>query len=140
MDKLALRQYPEVKRVVTVAFPSYRKLHAYVSTFPEHGMNINSYWDGGSKREYALVELATMQRKVLPTSTHPFFEIAERGLANQHTTVVETDHVGNITLKMIPEGYALVESGTFCGKPATAHIYINAANFAKALGVPNGTR
>jgi hypothetical protein len=79
------------------------------------------------------VELATMQQKNLPTSTHPFFDVANRGMANQENPIVATDHVGNITLKVLPEGFALVSAGTFCGKPGTAKIYFNPANLSKYL-------
>jgi hypothetical protein len=132
-DIIELKSAPEVKRVITAAFPGYKKHKAILGTFPESGLNINSYWDGGSKDEYAIVELATMNRKAMPTSTHPFFDIAARGMANQSNGIVETDHVGNVTLKVLPEGFALVRSGYFCGKPATAGVYLNPANFAKLL-------
>jgi hypothetical protein len=35
----------------------------------------------------------------------------------------------------LPEGFALIEAGTFCGKPATAHIFLNPANITKLLSV-----
>ena len=131
--RLPLAIHPEVKRVVLAAFPSYRKHGAVISEFPEHGVNINSYWDGGSRDEYAIVELASNTRKALPTSTHPYFDVARRGLVNPESPDVAVDHVGNITLKHLPEGFALVSAGTFCGKPATAHVYLNPANLTKLL-------
>jgi hypothetical protein len=130
--RIELKSAPEVKRVILTAFPSYRKMTAFLSPWPG-SMNINSYWDGGSRDEYAIVELATMQRKPMPTSTHPYFDVARYGLANKDNGVVETDHVGNITLKLLPEGFALVAAGTFCGKPMTANVYVNPANLAKLL-------
>jgi len=135
-QSIELRQAPEVKRLVLAAFPSYRKLRASIAAFPGC-VNINSYWDGGSRSEFALVELATMVRKPLPTRTHPFFEVAARGMANQESEVLKVDHVGNVSLKVLPEGFALVEAGTFCGKPATAHVYLNPANMAKLLPAAN---
>lgn len=131
MTTVTLKDSPEVKRIVLAAFPNYRKQRAFVSAF-DGEININSYWDGGSKDEYALVHLATGQRKTLPTSTHPFFEIANRGMANQETDDVRTDHVGNVYLKRLPAGFALVAAGTFCGKPATAHVYTSSDNLLKA--------
>lgn len=133
MDRIPLRSAPELKRVVLAAFPSYRKRDAYLSVFTGK-QNINSYWDGGSRDEYAIVELQSLQRKGLPTSSHPYFDIAARGLANASSPDVETDHVGNLYLKHLPEGFALVRAGTFCGKAATAHVYLNPANMAKLLG------
>ena len=129
---VTLKSAPEVRRVVEAAFPSYRKHKAYISAF-NGGVNINSYWDGGSRDEYAIVELASLQRRSLPTSSHPYFDVARHGSVNAETATVSVDHVGNITLKILPEGFALVAAGTFCGKPATAHIYLNPANMAKYL-------
>jgi hypothetical protein len=131
-ERIELKSAQEVKRVVTTAFPGYKKHNAYLSAFPG-SLNINSCWDGGSRDEYAIVELATMSRKPMPTSTHPFFDITARGMANMDNGVVETDRVGNVTLKMLPEGFALVAAGTFCGKQATAHVYLNPANLNKFL-------
>jgi hypothetical protein len=74
-----------------------------------------------------------LQRKSLPTRTHPYFDITVRGLANTENADVEVDHVGNITLRRLPDGFALVAAGTFCGKAATAHVYLNAANLARLL-------
>jgi hypothetical protein len=130
-EAISLKSAPEVKKVITVAFPSYKKHNAFLSEF--HPMQINSYWDGGSRDYFAIVELATMQRKDMPTRTHPCFEVSQRGLANQSNDVVEIDHVGNITLKILPEGFALVSAGIFCGKPGTAHVYLNPANMTKLL-------
>jgi hypothetical protein len=127
-----LKDAPEIKRLVLAAFPSYRKLNASLSVFYGN-VNINSYWDGGSRSEYAIVDLATMQRKSLPTRTHPYFDVAARGMINAEDSIIKVDHVGNVELKVLPEGFALVEAGTFCGKPATAHVYLNAANMAKLL-------
>ena len=132
MQTIQLKTAPEVRRVIAAAFPSYRKQAAFLSVF-NGGVSINSYWDGGSRDEFAIVELANMNRKSLPTRTHPYFDIAVKGLTNQENQDVSVDHVGNVTLKHLPEGFALVSAGTFCGKPATAHVYLNQENMAKLL-------
>jgi hypothetical protein len=131
---VTLSAAPEVQAVVRAAFPSYRKRKAYLE--PWHGShNVNSYWSGGSKAEYAIVHLATLQRRPLPTMTCPSYEVADRGTRNVTNGVVSVDHVGNITLNVLPDGYALVQAGTGCdGKPATAFVYVNAANLTKLLG------
>lgn len=128
---MELKDAPEVKRVVLAAFPSYRKHRATLSAFNGE-VNLNSYWDSGSRAEFAIVELATGQRKPLPTRTHPYFEVARYGISGENE-VISVDHAGNITLKVLPEGFALVEAGTFCGRPATAHVYVNPANLSKLL-------
>lgn len=133
MQTIELKNAPDLKRLVLAAFPDYRKKSVFLSVFGEHGVNVNSYWDGGSRSTYVLVNLATMQRKAMPTASHPYFDIARQGMAGQETPDVAVDHVGTVTLKRLPEGIALIKGGTFCGKPATAHIRVNAANMAKYL-------
>jgi hypothetical protein len=130
-QRIELKHHPEVKRVVLAAFPSYKKHNASIGEF--YPCNINSYWDGGSRSEFAIVELATMARKPLPTTTHPYFGIVRHGLAGKEDSVLSADYAGNVTLKVLPEGFALVEAGTFCGKPATARVYVNSANLTKLL-------
>lgn len=132
MTKIELKTAPEVKRVVLAAFPSYRKHNAWLSAFPESGMNVNSYWDGGSKDEYAIVDLATMRTKPMPSSTHPYFDVARYGIQGSNDLVEVSDR-GNITLKQLPENFAIVRAGTFCGKAATAHVFIPAANMPRLL-------
>jgi hypothetical protein len=132
MKTIELKQHPEVQSAIRAAFPSYKKRSAFISVFSEHGVNVNTFWDGGSRDEYAIVELATGKRHALPTRTHPFFDIASRGVSGE-TEALSVDARGNITLKLLPDGFALVQGGIFCGKTATAHIYLNASNIAKYL-------
>lgn len=133
METIKLSNAPEVKKVIVAGFPGYKKHNGFLSVFPENGVRINSYWDGGTREEFVLVELATLKRKPLPTSTHPYFDIAAQGLANTGNLAVSVDHVGNITLRFLPDGIALVSAGYFCGKPATARVFLNQANMAKLL-------
>lgn len=122
-----LKTSPEVKRVILAAFPGYRKHNAFLSEFSS--VTINSYWDGGSKNVYVLVDLATLQHKALPTSSHPHYEM--RDVSGENADVLVEN--GVVTLKHLPEGIALVEGGTFCGKLATAHVYLNPNNMSKLL-------
>lgn len=133
MDTVTLKTAPALKRILAAAFPTYRKQKAFVSAFSAHGQNINSYWDGGSRDEHAIVELGSLRLKTLPTRTHPFFDLAGRGVANVEDNFVTIDHVGNVTLKAIPPGFVLVTAGTFCGKPATAHFHFHPADMPKYL-------
>jgi hypothetical protein len=130
--EIALSTRPEVKAVLKAGFPSYNKRKCYVSVWPG-SQRINSYWDGGSRDEYAIVELATLRRHPLPTSTHPYFDLAGKGIHSVEDQHVIVDHVGNVTLKHLPEGFVLISAGTFCGKPATAHIWVPAANMPRLL-------
>ncbi len=130
---IALKEHPEVKRIILAAFPGYKKHRAFICTFGQSGHSINSYWDGGSRSEYAIVHLPTLQRKSLPTSTHPYFDVARQGLANAENQDLTVDHVGNVTLKNLPVDFALVQAGISCGKPATASVMVNAENLTKLL-------
>lgn len=131
---IELKQANDVKRLIQAAFPNYRKTKCFLSVFdPEYGQRINSYWSGGSRDEYVVIELSTFHRHPLPTQSHPYFDIARHGLANLENAHVTVDHVGNITLKHLPEGFALIQAGTFCGKPATARVFVNAANLKTLL-------
>ena len=136
MTTIELTAHPEVRRVILAAFPSYKKHHAFLSEFGPSGHGINSYWDGGSRSEYAIVHLPTLQRKALPTQSHPYFDVARAGMANAENQDLAVDHVGNVTLKHLPVDFALIQGGTFCGKTATAHVMVNPANMTKLLPVP----
>ena len=130
MTTIELKQVPELKRIVTTAFPGYKKHNVFLSVF--HEMDINSYWDGGSKDTYVLMDLETLTRKTLPTSTHPYYDVA-RHVQPGSNDYVSIDGRGNITLKMLPANYAIIKGGTFCGKPVTAHVFVNADNMPKYL-------
>lgn len=132
IEPITLKTAPELKRAILAGFPSYKKLRAYLSAFPQSGMTINSFWDGGSRDEFAVIELATNRRKNLPASSHPYFDVQAKGIAGESEHVA-IDARGCITLKVLPEGFALISCGIFCGKPATAHVYLNPANLAKML-------
>ena len=128
METISLKLAPEIKALLAAVLPSYRKHNAFLSEF-HSGVNINSYWDGGSRSTFVIVELATMRTRELPTASHPYFDLNGVSGQNEDVTVVK----GNVHLNRLPEGFALIEAGTFCGKPATAHVYLNAANLTKML-------
>lgn len=133
LQTVELRSRPDISRIVRAAFPQYRKRSAFVSEFGDRGKTINSYWDGGSRDVYALVNLSTMKTQPLPTASHPFFDVARAGMTGGDSEFVHVDHAGNITLKVLPPGFALVQGGTFMGKDATAHVYFPKGD-QKALG------
>lgn len=125
-----LKSSPEVLRVIRAAFPGYKKHSAYLSEFSDgSSVTINSYWDGGSRSIFVLVDLDTLEHKEMPSQSHPYF--------NLHSISTETPDVvitrGIVDLKRLPEGIALVEAGTFRGKLATAHVHLNPANLVKFL-------
>ena len=119
--------------LVKRAFPDYRKRTVSVTTFPGERI-INSYWDGGSRDDYAVVHIASGAVKPLPTATHPYFDVGARGMAGQQTSAFRSDHVGNIYLTHLPDGYALIRAGWFCGKPRQATVY-----FPQQPALPSGS-
>jgi hypothetical protein len=72
-----LSEQPQVETIIRAAFPGYRKHSATVEHFPaQHGgITGNSFWDSGSRDEYAVVELTSLTRRSLPTQTHPYFDL-----------------------------------------------------------------
>jgi hypothetical protein len=134
MITLELKTVPDLKAAIKAAFPRYARRKALVSVF-HPGVRVNSYWSGGSRSEFAVVELETLTRHDLPTASHPYFDIARRGLVNATTKdgAVSVDHVGNVSLNVLPDGFVLVEAGTFCGEPAIAHVFVPASNMPKFL-------
>lgn len=131
MQTVTLKTAPEVKRLVNAILPSYKKHNVFLSEF--HSLSVNSYWDDGSKSTFILVNLQDMTTQPLPSSTHPYFDVVRQGIQGE-SEWVSVDGRGNITLKVLPEGFAVIECGTFCGKTATAHVFLNAANMSKLLG------
>jgi hypothetical protein len=132
MQTVTLKANPDIRRIVNYAARNYRKTKAYVSVFSGN-TNISSYWDGGSKSYYTVVNLATGMCHNLPTSTHPYFDIAVAGMASCRTPDVESDARGNLYLRRLPEGFALVETGMFMGKTATAHVFLSPADMPLQL-------
>lgn len=121
MEKINLKENARVKEIIKAGFPQYAKLTAFIAVFPESGININSYWSGGSRDEFCIVHLPTLTRKLLPTSTHPYFDM--KSVEGSTPDVVAKG--GSLTLIRLPVEFALVCAGTFDGRPATARVYLN---------------
>ena len=108
-----------VNRIVLATFPDN---HKPVSVTEFHGpKNVNSYWDGGSRNEYALYELHTEKVYRVPTS-HPFFDRKSNGLP-----------CGNLEMRELPPNTVLVQGGVFCGKPSTIVLYFHPDNLNKLI-------
>lgn len=76
-----------------------RKRQFSLGTCTEHCTD--SYWSGGSKSEYVVINLDTGRRFVPPSGSYPWN--------------VKNDYC-------LMAGDVLVETGMFCGKPASPHI------------------
>lgn len=110
-----LKTAPEIIRVIRAVDPSYRK-HKAILRVCESVTLSGTYWDGGSRSSYAAVDLLTGRNKGAPQYNPPQFGGPK------------TDPCVSI-----PEGVAIVQTGVFCGKTATAFVYLNPANAAKLI-------
>jgi hypothetical protein len=97
---------PYVKTLVSrYDAASARKQSFYLSTFPEHGITTSSFWDGGSRSIWTIVRVSDGRSVTLPEN-HPAFQPGRPYF-----------------MTALPAGHILLETGTYCGKPATPHIY-----------------
>lgn len=110
-------------RIARKAFPGNRKDFS-VRAF-QGPMNVNSYWDGGSRSAYVMIRLDDMSTATLPTSTHPIFDRKANG-----------ERCGNLELNKLPPNTALVSGGTFRGKPASVTVYVSEENLTPLLPKP----
>ena len=110
-----LKDHPELQRVIRAAAPSYKKHKAFFDSAESIELQ-GTYWDGGSRSTYTAVRMTDGFSLGAPQYDPPQF-----GGPRQAPMVT------------IPVGVAIVETGTFCGKPATAAVTINPADATKFL-------
>jgi len=107
MQTVELKNYPKLATLLKRV--GYTKRKAYVHAGEEVECAY-TYWDGGSKSDYALVEpngyVVKKARTASPLSGLP---------PEKFYTKL---------------GHVVVETGFFCGKPATASVTINPANMS----------
>ena len=108
---------PEIRDIAAKAFPGYSGRRFKVDTFGGP-MNLSSYWDGGSKTDYAIVNMKTGRSKQIPQnggmgSGKPF------------------------RISKLPEGFAVVAHSTFRGQDMGITIYVNPENISKMLPAPD---
>lgn len=90
---------PEIKKLVNAAFPTYRRKKVVI--IPTTTVALQQLeWDGGTKNEYQFLWL--------DGSYVPWMDQYKEG--------------GQVK---ISKGKVIIQSGTFCGKPALCHIYIH---------------
>lgn len=116
MHRVTLKTAPELARIIRAADPAYRKREAVLMARETVAIS-GTYWDGGSRSTYHAVDLATLRQLPAPQYAPPQFG----GPATDPTVA-------------IPEGVAIVETGIFMGRPATARVYLNPANMARLIG------
>ena len=113
---------PELARILEAARGVNGKRRGDVVVKEFRGpINVNSYWDDGSKDEYCLVDLASLECWQVPTS-HPYFDRKTNG-----------ERCGELELRELPPNVCLVQGGYFCGKSATYRLHFHPDNLAKLL-------
>jgi len=118
MPIIKLKGEDALLRVIRAVDPSYRK-HDCIISAAEFVTLQGTYWSGGSRTTYTAVNLLTMQSSGAAQYNPPQFGGPQTDLKVP-----------------IPEGVAIVSTGTFCGKKAAAHVYLNPLNMAKLLVCP----
>lgn len=108
-----LKDHPDIQRVIRAASSGYRKHKAILVATTGIEMN-DMYWSGGSRSSYSAVNLKTLA-------------VGSAGQQNPPQFGGKTPQVA------IPEGAVIVKLGTFCGRPATATVFINPANMPPVL-------
>jgi hypothetical protein len=102
-----LERTPEVDKLSRAAFPAY-KGRTFKLDNSGAPVSVTSYWDGGSRNYYTMVDLATMRTKPVPQNGTPFDggPIAPKGVT-------------------VPPGYVIAEHSIFCGKDHGVTFYVN---------------
>lgn len=118
--KLITVSSKDVAHLLQATFPDYRKKKAIIVPSTEvglHGLN----WEGGSRAMYRACTLSGN---------------ATGGADSFHALAPWANPAEGAKLP-IPPGMVVVEAGTFCGKPATARVYVNPADMPKFLTAPD---
>ncbi len=107
-----LSDHPELRKLFKRTFPEYkgRKWRVQEQTRP---IQINSYWQDGSRDYFRFVRLSDLEVLPVPDS-HPAFNAQLPG----------ADYVGNATYEARP-GFALVKHSYFCGRDSGLTVYFH---------------
>ena len=115
---------PEVRRIIDAS--GVRGKRADVSVAELTGnVPMNSYWDSGSRDEFAIVDLGTLKAWRVPTS-HPFYDRRPNG-----------ERMGNVELRELPPNTCLVQGGISLGEPARYRVLFRSENLVKLLPKPD---
>lgn len=113
MNEAYYTKNPDFKSIALKAFPSYKgnifKLDAFSGP-----MNLSSYWDGGSRNYYVILNLRNLKSKDIPENGTPWSGNPYR-------------------ISKLPEGIVVVRHAISQGKDLGITIYVNPENMAKML-------
>ena len=104
-----------IKDIVKRCFPDYRGRKIKVQPFT-HAMELNSYWDGGSRDYWTFYDLKSHKVMADVHSNHPAFEPGRP----RH-------------LPKLPDDVLLLRHSIFMGKDIGITIYANQANIPNLL-------
>jgi hypothetical protein len=113
MQTVTLSGFPEIARLIPRCV-GYKKRKAFIQSSTQKTLS-HTYWDGGSRSSYIVVNIATGQ---VLYDTYAGLPPQFGGTA----PVVEIDN-----------DIAIIETGVFCGKPATASVFVSPENYNKLL-------
>ena len=105
-----------VVRIVRAAFPEYKgKRPVHIEPWT-HPINVNSFWDSGSRDLFTLINIGTLQRSLATRQSHPMFN---RGADGQS--------IGELDLPPVPDpNVALVQWKQGRCEYITIHIHPDA--------------
>lgn len=102
--QINLKDYPQIRTMLKML--GYRR-HTARLKFGTDGVELNdTYWDSGSRSTYHLVRICQSTAKHLGQHSPPQFG-------------------GQTPIEYFAPGQCIVRTGTFCGKPSHATIYIS---------------
>jgi hypothetical protein len=111
MLTIKLAENKQLAALIKKVDSTYRKREAWVYIEPTLTLS-NTYWDGGSRSDYHAVNLLTGQISTMQRQAPPQFG------GKHYAASVD-----------IPDNVAIIETGYFCGKTATAKVYVNQSNY-----------
>lgn len=110
-----LKQHPRLQQLIRQVLPGYRK-HRVIVIPSERVQLSNGYWSGGSRYSYCQAALTGGGVRALAAPAAP----VEFGGSS-------------VPPYTIPLGHTVISTGTFCGKTATATLYINPTDLAAVV-------
>ncbi len=108
---------PEVVSVVHAAFPDYTGRKIQIDPF-RGPMRLESYWSGGHRDYFAIIELSTLKAKDISSMCQAPFS-----------------RPGETTLSALPAGFALIRR-TYSGNSQYVHVYVHLDSMTKMLPAP----
>jgi len=99
---VSLKDNPEIAALVRLVSKKHK---AYLKKQNTVSLS-DTFWDGGSRSDYFLIEVST--KKITPLI---------------HASPPQFGGMKEPAIQKIEPGFVLIEAGFFCGKPATPIVY-----------------